>query len=100
MVLLTSQHDNPVDLTVLAAGLPSETQSLGRNRSRRYSTTTERIPTMHCRPSICVAMTALCVLAVAVRPSCCDEPKKEDSPGAGPTQQARNAVERGLVFLE
>jgi hypothetical protein len=55
---------------------------------------------MHPRSSICVAMTALSLLGVGVTPLHSADAGKAP-PEARPTpQQAREAVERGLAFLE
>ncbi|HEY7315104.1 MAG TPA: prenyltransferase/squalene oxidase repeat-containing protein [Gemmataceae bacterium] len=56
---------------------------------------------MRLRSIACVAMTALGLLAVGAQPARCAGPKKSVPPETVPTaQQMRNAVERGLVFLE
>jgi hypothetical protein len=53
------------------------------------------------RLSTRVAMTALSLLVLGVRPTHADGPERQASPGANPApQQARKAVERGLAFLE
>jgi hypothetical protein len=44
---------------------------------------------------------ALCVLAIGHRPARCDDPEKKVPNEATPTpQRGRNAIERGLTFLE
>jgi hypothetical protein len=56
---------------------------------------------MHLRSIACVAMTALGLLAVGVQPTHAADPKKRAAPETVSTaQQTRNAVERGLAFLE
>src|SRR5262245_13356439 len=56
---------------------------------------------MHSRSSSCVALTALCLLSIGVRPAHAVDPKtKAPREATSIPQQGRKAIERGLVFLE
>src|SRR5207237_9963240 len=51
------------------------------------------------RRSTWVALTALCLLAVAARPVRSGNSQKDDPPALATPQQARQAAEQGLAFL-
>lgn len=53
---------------------------------------------MHFRLTACVAMAALCVMGIGLRPACGGDPERQASEAVAP-QQARKAIERGLTFL-